>query len=293
MSVKKDRGAKKFSATRRAPTPSSKTTRGRNHTNDNQTKNTLQQMKKTLITMSLALLGAMGLQAQEQGGEPRRDFDPAQMQQRRTERMAEHYKLSEEQKKQLTELNNKYAEKLFPPRPMRQRGPREGMDGGARTGGAMRPGQPDGVTSATAQAGKKQDTDALKEYEKSLQKILTDEQWNTYRQQRMRPEDVTSKLQLTEKQAKKVQKLNKKYAGKLPQQNANAPRPEGQRPGEPRRGGEGGPQRMTDEERQQMQANREAYEKELQAILTAEQWEAYQKDQKEHQQRRPAQEQRP
>lgn len=250
-------------------------------------------MKKTLATMSLVLLGAMALHAQEQGGEPRRDFDPAQMQQRRTEQMAKRYNLSDEQKKQLTELNNKYADKLFPPRMEGQRGPRQGMNGGARPGGGMRQGRPDGVTSATAQAGDKQNSDALQAYEKSLRKILTDEQWNAYRQQHMRPEDVTSRLQLTEKQAKKVQKLNKKHAGKLPQQNADAPRPEGQRPGEPQRRGEGGPQRMTEEERQQMQANREAYEKELQAIFTAEQWEAYQKDQKERQQRRPGEGERP
>lgn len=243
-------------------------------------------MKNILLTLTIALAGLTAAQAQDQQGrrQPGQRPDSAQMAQQRTDRMADRYNLDNDQKARLLDLNKKYTGLMMPMRGGAQ--PGRGMRPG-QPGQQAQPGQPDGRTGASAQAqprgqkqkGNKDKRDALREYEDDLEDILTDEQWQTYRRERMQPSQVTSRLQLTKKQAKKVAKLNKKYEGKLPDENA---RPEGQ-PGQP--GGQR-PPRMSEEQRQQMEAQRQAYEKELQAILTEEQWQRYQSD---RQQRGPRQ----
>lgn len=151
-------------------------------------------MKKTFLIMALALVSVMGMSAQDkQQGEQRPRPNRSEMIEQRTNRMVERYNLSDKQKQELLELNKKYADKMMPPRP------RGGMNGGAQAGRGMRQGRPDGVTSASAQAQPKKDSEATKRkkemetthkaYEKALKGIMTKDQWKAYQKDRKnRPE---------------------------------------------------------------------------------------------------------
>lgn len=95
-------------------------------------------------------------------------------------------------------------------------------------------------------------------------------------------EQMVSTYGLTDAQKAKVLELNKKYAGKLPMRGQRG----GQRHGQGRNGNvktdaqTGATQQAPSSEerakrRQEMQANREAYQKELKAIFTDSQYQKY------------------
>lgn len=110
-----------------------------------------------------------------------------------------------------------------------------------------------------------------------------------------RTDDAVKKYGLNEEQAAKLLELNKKYAGQMGR-GMRGPR------GGARQGGAGGQRNgqrpeLTEEQRQQMETmrkereeNQKKYDAELQAILTPEQYEAYQKDAKEREKQGPRRE---
>jgi Spy/CpxP family protein refolding chaperone len=114
------------------------------------------------------------------------------------------------------------------------------------------------------------------------------QQMNPEEMMKQRTERVVKQYGLNDEQAAKLLELNKKFEGKLhggmrggrggQMRGGNG----GQRPDGARRGEGGRPERpqMTDEQRKEMQANMEAYNKELAEILTPEQLKKYQDDMK-------------
>ena len=108
-----------------------------------------------------------------------------------------------------------------------------------------------------------------------------------------RTDEVVKQYGLDEQQAAKLLELNKKYADKMGPRMGG---PRGQRPGARRGGNDDGQQQgqrpeLTEEQKQQMAAERQArqkameeYDAELQQILTPEQYKAYKADQEK---RRP------
>ena len=110
-----------------------------------------------------------------------------------------------------------------------------------------------------------------------------------------RTNDVVQKYNLNEQQAAQLLELNKKYAEKLGPGRGMRGGQRGPRPGMgPRPGGDQQPQQgqrpqLTEEQRQQMQAERQqreadmkAYDAQLQQILTADQYKAYKADMDKH-----------
>ena len=120
-------------------------------------------------------------------------------------------------------------------------------------------------------------------------------QFNPEQMAKMRTDATVQKYGLNEEQAKKLLDLNTRFAGKIrpmgpmggqrrggqrmqgdrPQRmNPDSLRAQGQRRGQGQRGG--------GFNREEMQKNMEAYNNELKAILTPEQYEAYQKDEQQN-----------
>ena len=67
-------------------------------------------MKKVIALMALMAMTTMGLSAQNAQDQERKRMTKEEMVQRRTDFMAQQYGLSDSQKKQLLELNTKYAD---------------------------------------------------------------------------------------------------------------------------------------------------------------------------------------
>lgn len=120
-------------------------------------------------------------------------------------------------------------------------------------------------------------------------------QFNPEQMAKMRTDAVVKKYGLNDDQAKKLLDLNTRFAGKIrpmgpmggqrrggqrmqgdrPQRmNPDSLRAQGQRRGQGQRGG--------GFNREEMQKNMEAYNNELKAILTPEQYEAYQKNEQQN-----------
>ena len=112
---------------------------------------------------------------------------------------------------------------------------------------------------------------------------------------KMRTEQMTKRYDLTDKQAKKVQKLNEKYIGKMRPMKERAHIGEhkecckaggeqmGEHKGGCKAGGEHkGGHKPSAEQLEQMKRDHEAYDAELQQILTPEQFQKYQADAKKH-----------
>ena len=72
-------------------------------------------MKKMVISMAVMLtvaLGAMAQEGQQTQQRQRRQFNPQEMIQRRTDATVKRYQLNEEQAQKLLELNKKYAQQM-------------------------------------------------------------------------------------------------------------------------------------------------------------------------------------
>ena len=90
-----------------------------------------------------------------------------------------------------------------------------------------------------------------------------------------RTERMVKQYGLTDDQSVKLLALNTKYADQMrPRGGHRGPRHEGGNPNE----GQQRPPMMTDEQRQEFQKTMEAYNKELEDILTAEQYAKYKED---------------
>ena len=143
-------------------------------------------MKKVIALMALMAMTTMGLSAQNAQDQERKRMTKEEMVQRRTDFMAQQYGLSDSQKKQLLELNTKYADvmPMMGPRPggmrgqtggqtgqMRQQGPPPAGNGNGemRRGGGHRPGGRDHF-----------DPEKMKEYESGLAQIMDKNQFAKY-----------------------------------------------------------------------------------------------------------------
>lgn len=133
-------------------------------------------MKKLMMTLVAALLMSATAMAQENNGQrPQRQMDPAEMAKAQTERMAEEYGLSAEQKDKLLELNTKYAGKI---RMGGMRGMRGGQ-GGPRGGqGGMQQGER--PSREQMEARMKEMRENQEAYKGELKKILSEEQFTKY-----------------------------------------------------------------------------------------------------------------
>lgn len=140
-------------------------------------------MKKMVLAIIAAITMATSMMAQ--GDNPqnreRRQFNPEEMMKRRTEQMVKDYGLNEEQTKQLQELNAKFAQTMG-----RGRGFRPGGDRGQRPERRERMAAP--RTDSTTVNGQRPEPngfermrEARENYDKELQKILTEEQFKAYK----------------------------------------------------------------------------------------------------------------
>jgi len=124
-------------------------------------------------------------------------------------------------------------------------------------------------------------------------------QFNPEQMAKMRTDAVVQKYGLNEDQAKKLLDLNTRFADKIRpmgqmggQRRGQGPRMQGgDRPqrmnpdslrAQGQRRGQGGQGQRGGFNREEMQKNMEAYNNELKAILTPEQYEAYQKDEQQN-----------
>ena len=141
-------------------------------------------MKKIVLAVAAAIMMATSVMAQDaekKQGE-RRQFDPSEMIQKRTDETVKKYGLNEEQAAKLLELNKKYAEQ------MRQRGPRMGR--------GNRGGRPERMDRANRDSLKQkpmqrpdrqlkrergpQGMNQMEGYEAELKTILTEKQYEAY-----------------------------------------------------------------------------------------------------------------
>ena len=148
-------------------------------------------MKKIVMTM-VALLTMTAAVAQNNENRERREFKkptPEEM----TNRMAESLKLDDKQKDKVLELNKEYEGVLMGGPGMGrgfgrgQRGPRpDGESGATQNNGQQRPRTQLPELTDEQKAQMKQQMEKRQEYDKKLQKILTDEQYKTYQEQHQR-----------------------------------------------------------------------------------------------------------
>ena len=148
-------------------------------------------MKKIVMTM-VALLTMTAAVAQNNENGERREFKkptPEEM----TNRMAESLKLDDKQKDKVLELNKEYESVLMGGPGMGrgfgrgQRGPRpDGETGASQNNDQQRPRPQLPELTDEQKAQMKQQMEKRQEYDKKLQKILTDEQYKTYQEQHQR-----------------------------------------------------------------------------------------------------------
>jgi Spy/CpxP family protein refolding chaperone len=148
-------------------------------------------MKKIVMTM-VALLTMTAAVAQDNERRERREFKkptPEEM----TNRMAESLKLDDKQKDKVLELNKEYESVLMGGPGMGrgfgrgQRGPRpDGETGASQNNDQQRPRPQLPELTDEQKAQMKQQMEKRQEYDKKLQKILTDEQYKTYQEQHQR-----------------------------------------------------------------------------------------------------------
>ena len=162
-------------------------------------------MKKVLFSMAAAILMCTSASAQtdnakvDNAPQERPQVDQTEMIKERTENTAKQYGLTEEQTKQLLELNTKYADKM----PMgfgrrgggRRGGPRPGFGGGPQGGpqggfgggpqGGFGGGQMPQMSEeqrAQMQERMKQMQENMEAYDAELEKIFTPEQFKAYKE---------------------------------------------------------------------------------------------------------------
>ena len=150
------------------------------------------RMKKLIMIALMAVSASLSAMAQGQGqgqfGQGR-NFDPAEMAQRRTDMMVERYGLDEAQKEKLLELNKKYPGMMGPrmggqrpgggDRQMRRQGPPQGNGDNQQAGQGQGQGQRPAFGPGQGGPGRF-NPEQMKEYEEALKGIMTDEQYKKY-----------------------------------------------------------------------------------------------------------------
>jgi len=152
-------------------------------------------MKKVIMALLAAMTMSANVMAQqneqEQVEQRRQQPNRTEMVKKRTEQMVEKYKLNETQAAQLLELNMRYAEKMGPMGgPRGQRGgqradrpqQREKKDVPADTTYRQKRPQGQGEQGAgNRRAGSEEMRKNMEAYDKELQSILTEEQYQAYK----------------------------------------------------------------------------------------------------------------
>lgn len=160
-------------------------------------------MKKMVISMAVMLtvaLGAMAQEGQQTQQRQRRQFNPQEMIQRRTDATVKRYQLNEEQAQKLLELNKKYAQQMggrfggggrqhFAGRPEGGDGKQQGERGERRRGN--RPQMSDSALQALqhrapAQQSPEEMRKAMEAYDTELQQIMTPEQYKAYKEEQQK-----------------------------------------------------------------------------------------------------------
>ena len=145
-------------------------------------------MKRIVLATAAALMITMGAMAQDEPNgamrPERRQMNQTEMIQHRTQRTVEQYGLTKEQGEKLLELNTKFAGKLGGPRPGFQRGMRQGGPG--RQGMHKHQANRDSLKREMPSAEemnkmRQQQQEAMADYEKELQTIMTEEQFKAYK----------------------------------------------------------------------------------------------------------------
>ena len=147
-------------------------------------------MKRMMIAMAAAMLMSASAFAQDNEKpeqRPERKFDQKEMIQKRTDDVVKQYGLNEEQAKQLLDLNTKYADKMRGPGfgPRGHRGPRGPHDAQGGRPEPPRDGQRPELTPEQREkmeAARKERGEAMKAYDAELEKILTPEQFKSYKE---------------------------------------------------------------------------------------------------------------
>lgn len=157
-------------------------------------------MKTTILAIAAAMMMSATAMAQNEQaqGQPRQ-FDRAAMMKARTEQMVKDYGLNEEQAKKLETLNTEFAEKMPMMRGMRGQGQRPQGQAGqgqrpergqGQAGQGQRPQRQQGDSIRRGQRGQGQGQQMnfeemrknMEAYNAELQKIMTEEQYNKYRE---------------------------------------------------------------------------------------------------------------
>lgn len=140
-------------------------------------------MKKLMMALVAAMMmsaSAMAQDNQQQGRQPRQ-FNPEEMAKQRTEQMVKEYGLTEEQGKKLLDLNTKFMDKM----PMMGRGFRGGQRGQRPQTDGERPQReetaPQGERPQRPQFNPEEMRKNMEEYNAELEKILTAEQLQKYK----------------------------------------------------------------------------------------------------------------
>jgi len=138
-------------------------------------------MMKQMILALVAMFtwSAAAMAQDDNSGMERRRPTQEQMMQRQTDRTAQRYGLTDEQKGKLLELNKKYAGKMRP-FGMGRRGGFRGGQGNGQQGGDSSVQQRQRPSREQMEAIRKQMTEAREAYNKELKGILTDEQFQKY-----------------------------------------------------------------------------------------------------------------
>ncbi len=141
-------------------------------------------MKKVIALMALIAMTSINVSAQDTQQQGRKRMTKEEMLQKRTDSMSQEYGLSDSQKKQLLELNTKYAD-VVPMMGHRHGGPRGGKQGQARRQGP--PPSDNGAQGSEAKRGNGPghgrhhvDPAKIKEYETALSQIMSKEQYAKY-----------------------------------------------------------------------------------------------------------------
>ena len=140
-------------------------------------------MKKMVFAIMTALtisMSAMAQDANQEGTPQRRQFDPKEMIQRRTDGVVKRYGLNEEQAKKLLDLNTRFADKMGP-RGNMQRPPRQGnrpdsMAGNRHRGERPQRGQGGPMGGPMSEEMQKN----MEAYNAELKTIMTEEQYKAY-----------------------------------------------------------------------------------------------------------------
>lgn len=148
-------------------------------------------MKRMILTMMAAALVSMTALAQEekQGQRPEPKFDKAEMVKHRTDETVKRYNLNSEQAKKLLELNNKYADKMWPRPPHRGhmggpgRPPKDKGDGKCQCPKPQKDDQRPAPPKDEKRAeNHKKMKETMEAYNAELQKIMTADQFKSYQE---------------------------------------------------------------------------------------------------------------